>query len=75
MTVLLYVLGTYVAVCWLWGMYLAIRLYTGRRLTRLMQGHSAKSALIRPTATGNPHPTEAAIRAAKVIAKSKAKAA
>ncbi len=72
MTVLLYILAAYVAVCWLWGLYLAIRLYTGRRLSQLMRGRGVRTALIRPTATGTPHPADAAVRAAEALAKSKA---
>lgn len=72
MTVLLYVLAAYVAVCWLWGLYLAMRLYTGRRLSHLMRGRGVRTALIRPTTTGTPQPADAAIRAAEALAKSKA---
>jgi len=48
MTPLLYLLGAYVAVCWLWGLYLAIRLYTGRRMSHLMHGKHTRSGPIRP---------------------------
>ncbi len=37
-TVLLGILIVYVAVCWVWGMYMAVRLYSGRRITRLLRG-------------------------------------
>ncbi len=49
MTVLLYVLAAYVAVCWLWGMYLAIRLYSGRRISRLVRGRGIRPRLTRTT--------------------------
>lgn len=55
MAILIYVLVTYVAVCWFWGLYLAVRLYTGRRLTRLMQGQTVRQRKIRPL-TQNPTP-------------------
>ncbi len=38
MTWLLYVFGVYLAACYLWAMYLAVRLYTGKRLRVLLFG-------------------------------------
>jgi hypothetical protein len=72
MTVLLYVLAVYVAVCWVWGLYLAVRLYTGRRLSHLMRGRGARTAPVRPTTTDPAPHTSAAVRAAEAMAKSKA---
>lgn len=71
MQILLYVFVTYVAVCWLWGLYLAIRLYTGRRLTRLMQGSGVRERKTRPIVTGD-RSRPATIRAAEALAKSRA---
>ncbi len=71
MTVLLYILGAYVAVCWLWGMYLAIRLYTGRRLRHVMQGRAARARLI-PKPTLSSQATHAGVPVADALAKSKA---
>ncbi len=42
MTILLYGAIAYLLVCWLWGMYVAIRLYSGRRVSRLLQGAGIK---------------------------------
>lgn len=76
MQILLYILVTYVAVCWLWGLYLAIRLYTGRRLTRLMQGGGVRERTTRPitSAAGGIRDTSrpATTRAAEALAKSRA---
>lgn len=46
--VLIYVLGAYLAVCWLWGIYLAIRLYAGRRVGRVMRGQGLGPRVVRP---------------------------
>ena len=76
MQILVYILVTYVAVCWLWGLYLAIRLYTGRRLTRLMQGSGVRERKTRPISTtggGISDTTQpATTRAAEALAKSRA---
>lgn len=37
MTWLLYVLGAYLGACYLWAMYLVVRLYTGKRLRVLLR--------------------------------------
>lgn len=71
MTVLLYVLATYVAVCWLWGLYLAVRVYTGRRVRHIMRSRAARARLlpkpishdVNPGAVGSP--STAAIRKSK----------
>ncbi len=49
MTVMLYVLAAYVAVCWLWGIYLAVRLYTGRRVMQLVRGRGIRPRMTRAT--------------------------
>ncbi|MEZ6193344.1 MAG: hypothetical protein R3C45_18895 [Phycisphaerales bacterium] len=76
MQILLYVFVAYIAVCWLWGLYLAIRLYTGRRLTRLMQGSGVRERKTRPITTtgGGIRDTSqpATTRAAEALAKSRA---
>lgn len=73
MTILLYAFVTYVAVCWLWGLYLAIRMYTGRRLMRLMQGTGVRTRKIRPITSSGPNPSEpVTTRAAEALAKSRA---
>jgi len=73
MTIVLYVLFAYLAVCWLWGLYLAIRLYTGRRLTRLMQGQPARQRKLRPLTRDNaPSSKPATRRAADALAESQA---
>ncbi|MCC6682967.1 MAG: hypothetical protein IT445_18870 [Phycisphaeraceae bacterium] len=38
MTWLLYVFGVYLAACYGWAIYLAVRLYTGKRLRVLLFG-------------------------------------
>jgi hypothetical protein len=72
MTPLLYLLGAYVAVCWLWGLYLAIRLYTGRRMSHLMRGRHARSGPIRPLDAHTPSDTGADSAPARVARKSQA---
>jgi len=49
MSVLLSILIVYVAVCWLWGMYMAVRLYSGRRLSRLLRGSGVRTRITRNT--------------------------
>ena len=83
-TVLLYVLGAYVAVCWLWGIYLAVRLYTGRRVWQLVRGRGIRPRLTRatrathqdtgtPPRTGAPRVSNATVaKAAAAAAKSRA---
>lgn len=48
MMILIYVLGAYLFLCWLWGIYLAIRLYAGRRVGRVMRGQGFGPRIIRP---------------------------
>lgn len=70
--VLLYVLATYLAVCWLWGLYLAVRLYTGRRFSRLLRGQGIRRRAIHPLTTTDAPPAQPATRTAEAIAKSRA---
>jgi hypothetical protein len=73
MTVLIYVLGIYLAVCWLWGLYLAVRLYTGRRLSRVIRGQGVGARIVRPLTTPDTDATRpASARAAEAIAESRA---
>jgi hypothetical protein len=74
MTALLYVLLAYLAVCWLWGLYLAVRLYTGRRLTRLLRGQSIRARAIHPLTreAQGPQTQPATARTAQALAKSRA---
>ena len=73
MTVLIYVLAIYLAVCWIWGLYLAIRLYTGRRLSRLVRGQGSRPRMIHPlTSTDAPPVQSATARSAEAIAESRA---
>lgn len=59
---LLYAIGFYVAICYLWGMYMVARLYFGgrvmprlqRRLTRLLPGRSVARAKLRPAVVRTP---------------------
>jgi len=53
MNVLLGILAVYVAVCWLWGMYMAVRLYSGRRASRLLRGRGVRSRITRATFQDN----------------------
>lgn len=71
MTVLIYILAAYLAVCWLWGLYLVARLYTGRRLSRLLRGQGIRPRLIRPLSTTDAPPAQPAT-ATEAIAKSRA---
>ncbi len=78
MTVLLYILAAYVAVCWLWGMYLAIRLYTGRRISQLVRGRGIRPRLTRAThqdTTNAPRRTDAPQVSRATLAKATAAAA
>lgn len=79
MTVMLYILAVYVGVCWLWGMYMAIRLYTGRRITRLLRGRGIRPRLTRAThqdTTTNTKRTQGAPEiASATLAKAEAAAA
>jgi len=61
MTPLLYLLGAYVAVCWLWGLYLAIRLHTGRRMSRLVRNRHARVGPTRPLSQTDPPTTDAVL--------------
>lgn len=70
MTALIYVLVAYLAVCWLWGLYLAIRLYSGRRLSRLLQGQGIRPRQSRQLRSTDAPPTQSAT--AEAIAKSRA---
>jgi len=72
MTPLLYVLGVYVAVCWLWGLYLAIRLYTGRRMSHLMHGRHARSGPVRPLPQTPPPATDVGLAGAQAARESQA---
>ena len=72
MTPLLYLLGTYVVVCWLWGLYLAIRLYTGRRMSRLLRNRHARSGPIRPLSQNAPSATDADLTPAQAARESQA---
>ena len=78
MTVLLYVLAAYVAVCWLWGMYMVIRLYTGRRISQLVRGRGIRPRLTRAThqdTTSTPRSKNAPQIASATLAKAQAAAA
>ncbi len=47
MSFLFTILVAYIAVCWLWGMYMAIRLYSGRRVSRLLRGRGVRARITR----------------------------
>jgi len=75
MTVLMYVLGAYLAACWLWGIYLVIRLYAGRRIGRVLKGHGLGPRIIRPlnpTSSTPPPPTPVTRKPAEPVAGSRA---
>jgi hypothetical protein len=78
MTVLLYVLAVYVAVCWVWGVYMAVRLYSGRRISRLVRGRGIRPRLTRAThqdTSGVTRPKGAPQIASATLAKAEAAAA
>ena len=72
MTPLLYLLVAYVAVCWLWGLYLVIRLYTGRRVSRLLHGRHMRTGPVRPLSQPGPTATTAGLTPAQTPRKSQA---
>jgi hypothetical protein len=60
---LLIVLGVYVAACYVYGMYLALRLFTGRRLRQTAMG-TANRRLVRPLSPSASAPVGPAEQAA-----------
>ncbi len=72
MTVLIYILAVYLAVCWVWGLYLAVRLYTGRRLSRLLRGQGIRPRLIHSLTSTDAPPAQPATARAEAVAKSRA---
>jgi len=73
-TVVMYILGSYVAVCWVWGLYLAVRLYTGRRVWHLVRGRGVRPRMTRTTHqdTGTPRTQGAPEIASETVAKAAA---
>lgn len=55
MSFLFTVLAAYIAVCWLWGIYMAVRLYTGRRASRLLRGRGMRARITRATQQDTRH--------------------
>lgn len=47
MQAMMIVLGAYLVLCYAYGMYLAVRLFTGRHLRRVMHG-TRRHDLVRP---------------------------
>ncbi len=74
MTLLIYALGVYLGCCWLWGVYMAVRLYTGRRMRRIMRGESSRRRALRPITTNQSVETEQPVspRTAETLAESRA---
>lgn len=63
MQALLIALGVYVSACYVYGMYLAVRLFTGRRLRQTAMG-TANRQLIRPLSPSASAPVGPAEKAA-----------
>ncbi len=75
MSILIYVLAAYLAVCWLWGIYLAVRLYAGRRVGRVVRGQGLGPRIVRPLTASvdtNSKATDRPATTAKPIAESRA---